>query len=241
MRLSKRVLYAIDDAEAGKMDSALMHACIAVDATAKRLYPEEKGGRARYVRCIRKYYWLIEPMIGAGINLEETTFPNVKLEKVRSPDLAEIIYEKYRCYLAHGDEIPAPYMMVSPPGPDQSEWIIGRDQMNVPDRIIWALLALTVFCHANATERSEGDYFLTLGEHRFVIKDWWGREGEFRPIADLYNQVRVKMDLEEFARSTPSGDQFEVVQIIQPYASKAANESSLIATLERLSRLNKPV
>jgi hypothetical protein len=241
MRLSKRVLYAIDDAEAGKMDSALMHACVAVDTTAKRLYPEETRVGARYVQCIRRYYWIIEPMIGAGINLEETTFPNVKLKKVRSPDLAEIIYEKYRCYLTHGDEIPASYMMTPVPGPDQSDWIIGRDQMNVPDRIIWALLALAVFSNANATERSEGEYFLTLGEHRFVIREWWGREDEFRPIADLYNQVRVKMDLDEFARSTPSGDQFEVVQIIQPYATKAANESSLIATLERLSRLIKRV
>lgn len=238
MRLSKHVLYAIDDAEVGKMDAALMHACCAIDATAKKLYPSEKV-RTRYVQCLRKYYWIIEPMIGAGINLEETIFPNVKLERVKSPDMAEIIYEKYRCYHAHGDEIPASYMLVNPPGPNQSEWIIGRDQMNVPDRIIWALLAVTVFSNVNASERSKGDYFLTLGEDRFVIRDWWGREDDFRPIATRYNQVRVKFDLDEFAASAPSGDQYEVVQIIQPYASKADRESSFILALKRLCALKK--
>jgi hypothetical protein len=41
------------------MDSALMHACIAVRYDSKRLYPEEKG-----VGCVTQhpqYYWLIEP------------------------------------------------------------------------------------------------------------------------------------------------------------------------------------
>ena len=42
MKLSEQVICAIDDSEAGKFDAALLHACILIDATSKRLYPSEQ-------------------------------------------------------------------------------------------------------------------------------------------------------------------------------------------------------
>lgn len=49
MRISRQILCAIDDAEADKFDAALLHACVAIDTTAKRLYPRSTKVGARYV------------------------------------------------------------------------------------------------------------------------------------------------------------------------------------------------
>jgi hypothetical protein len=56
MNVSKQVLYAIDDGEAKKLDAALLHALIAIDATSKRLYPHSVKVGTRYVSCLRQYY-----------------------------------------------------------------------------------------------------------------------------------------------------------------------------------------
>lgn len=95
----------------------LLHACCAIDATAKRLYPNSTRIGVRYVNCLRRYYWLLEPMMGAGINLIETRFANVPLPKTPTPDFAEVIYHIFRCGHAHGDEIPAAFSVL-PSGDD---------------------------------------------------------------------------------------------------------------------------
>ena len=85
MKLSEQVLCAIDDAEAGKFDAALLHACISIDTTSKRLYPSEQKVGVRYVDCLRRYYRLLEPMMGAGLNLVDTRFSNIwNVKMVRS-------------------------------------------------------------------------------------------------------------------------------------------------------------
>jgi hypothetical protein len=220
MKLSEQVLCAIDDAVAGKFDAALLHACIAIDATAKRLYPCERKVGIRYMACLRDYYWIIEPMIGAGFNLIESRFTNVQLGKNLSPDLADVIYEIFRCSHAHGDEVPACYSIIPTVGPFGSKWSFGHGELHMPDRITWALLAITVFSKINARQKSNGAYYLSLGNDQFPICDWWGREDDFRPVADRYNQTRVKFDkldrLEE-ASGEAANNKVETVFIVQPY------------------------
>jgi hypothetical protein len=223
MKLSRQVLCSIDDAGAKKFDAALLHACIAIDTTSKRLYPSDSKVGSRYVKCLRDYYWIIEPMIGARINLVETRFSNVRLRSNDSPDLAEVIYEIFRCSHAHGDDVPACYSVIPTEGSVNSRWLIGNGELHMPDRIIWALLAIAVFSRVNAHEKSTGTYYLSLGDDRFPVCDWWGREGDFRPVATRYNQTRVKLDkLDRLEK--PSGDvvdaadRTEKVFIIQPYA-----------------------
>jgi hypothetical protein len=194
MKLSQHVLCAIDDAGAKKFDPALLHACIAIDATSKRLYPSERRVGRRYVECLRVYYWIIEPMMGAGLNLVETRFSNIKLRNTASPDLAEIIYEIFRCSHGHGDEVPPNFCVLPSRGGFGSEWGLGRDELHMPDRVVWALLAVSVFSKANRGEKTTGSYYLSLGDEQFLISEWWGREDEFRPIAARYNQTRVKLD-----------------------------------------------
>jgi hypothetical protein len=179
---------------AKKFDAALLHACIAIDATSKRLYPSERRTGRRYIKCLRAYYWIIEPMIGAGINLVETRFTNIRLRNTASPDLAEIIYEIFRCSHVHGDEVPPNFSVLPSQGGFGSTWGFGYGELHLPDRVVWALLAVSVFSKVNKGERTTGSYYLSLGDEQFPISEWWGREDEFRPTAAKYNQTRVKLN-----------------------------------------------
>jgi hypothetical protein len=219
MKLSQQVLCAIDDAGAGKFDAAFLHACTAIDQTAKRLYPSERTVGIRYVACLREYYWIIEPMIGSGIDLT-TCFSNMRLGDNHSPDLADVVYKIFRCSYAHGDEAPASYSVIPTAGPFGSRWVLEHGELHMPDRITWALLAVVVFSKVNAREKSDGAYYLSLGHDQFTICNWWGREDDFRPVAARYNQTRVKLDkLDRLGTAPPDGgsNKAEQVAIIQPY------------------------
>jgi hypothetical protein len=194
MKLSQHVTGAIDDCGQGKFDSALLHACIAIDTTSKRLTPAEKRVGVRYINCLRGYYWIIEPMIGSGVNLIETKFSNITLKNTDTPDLAEVIYEIFRCSHAHGDEVPLEFSVLPSEGNFGSKWRLAKGELHMPDRVVWALLAVAVFSKINARENSEGSYYLSLGNDKFLLSEWWGREDDFRPIAEKSNQTRVRID-----------------------------------------------
>lgn len=210
MKVSDHVKAAIDDANAGKIESALLHACIAIDATSRAMFPHERSVGRRYTQCLRAYYWLLEPMIGGGINLEETRFGNIESMKAKEPDLAEIIYEIFRCNHAHGDEVPLQFSLIKTEGPFGSTWLYAQDRLHMPDRIVWALLAVAVFARANVSQSSTGSYYLTYGVTKFVIKDSWGKEDQVRDLFIDAERPRVTMNglgNPWIARWTPSTEE----------------------------------
>lgn len=190
MNMAERVQCALDDIEAGKLLSALMHACAAVDGTASKLYPTEKNNRDRFVATFDRYLWIIEPMLGVGINLEETTFDWVTLEK-RKSKFSEIVYEIFRCNLAHGTEIPTGFEVVLSGSNDERGMLIGQQQLVIPATIIFALLAVAVFSTVNAGQRIGKDSWLSLGNLQFTIDTWWGYEEEARLQFNVFETVRV--------------------------------------------------
>jgi hypothetical protein len=209
MKLTDHVRCTFDDAAAGKLEAALLHACISIDATAKHLYPSTPGVRARFVRCIRDYYWLIEPMMGAGMNLEETKFGNVTVSNLSTkPDFADIVYTIHRNSHAHGDEVSPSFELTRTTHPYLSDWEFGANHLRMPDRVIWALTSVAVFCRQNYRYKGWGDdRYLSWGEERFVIADWWGREVDLKPIAVGWNTTRVKMEkLEQLKEANDRGE-----------------------------------
>src|SRR5207253_4677647 len=102
-----------------------------------------------------------------------------------------------------------------------SDWLLGPGEIHMPDRVVWALLSVAVFSKVNHSEKSSGVYYLSLGDNRFPVCDWWGREDDFRPMADRYNQTRVKLDkLDRLEKPSPdtATNKVEIVNIIQPYS-----------------------
>lgn len=195
MKLIDHIRSAFDDAGQGKFDSAMLHACVAVDTTSKRLHPTESRVGKRYVACLRNYYWLIEPMLGAGINLDETRFENVTLSKNTAPDFAEIVYEVFRCNHAHGDEVPNNFVVTPTATNGDVHWSSGINKLHLPETLLWALLALVVFSKANAAEKTEGSQYLSLWGRTFPVAEWWGREGEFKSFVESRPMIRIAMNL----------------------------------------------
>jgi len=191
--IADHILSAIDAACINKYNIALLHACIAVDATAKRLFPKEKV-RNRFVGCLRQYYWLIEPMLGGGIDLEGTKFSNINLKSTKAPDISEIIYEIFRCNLAHGEKIPMEFNLIVASAEEKSKIFMGNGVLHLPSSMLWALLSVSVFSRVNSNENRTSDYFLSLNGESFQISEWWGREDDFRSIADRNNKIRVRLD-----------------------------------------------
>lgn len=151
--MSKAILENItrlfDAQRAGDYDAAFLYALIAVDGTSKKLYSEITGNRSRYVKFLRTYYWVLEPMMGVGLNLKDTRFDNLSFDnrpKGSPPDFAEVVYEKHRCTRVHGDDVPFGLELI-PGMPGDCSWEVGRDHLRMPTSMIWALTAAVVLCH----------------------------------------------------------------------------------------------
>lgn len=94
MNVGQSVRKSIDDWELGDLEPAMLHACNAVDGTARKAFPT-LGNKARFTRLLRGRHWVFGPMGMPGINLEETRFP-VKVARPTTqdglPDFADVIY-----------------------------------------------------------------------------------------------------------------------------------------------------
>jgi hypothetical protein len=87
----------------------MLHACNAIDGTAKKAYPTIQGSNLRFTQLLRDNYDVLGPMGVPGINLVETGFP-VKVAKPKArdgqPDLADVIYGIHRCTHGQGTNSP---------------------------------------------------------------------------------------------------------------------------------------
>lgn len=192
MNMAERVQCALEDVGAGKLMPALMHACAAVDGTGAKLYPKKKV-RDRFVATFERYLWIVEPMLAIGINLEETTFKWIAL-KNKPAKFSEIIYEIFRCNLAHGTEIPPGFSVELRSSNDFRSVLIGQQTLCIPDTIIFAMLGVAVFSEANTGQKIGQDSWLACGTMRFTIDQWWGRENDARICFSTVHLPRVKME-----------------------------------------------
>jgi hypothetical protein len=108
MKVGKSIQNSIDEWLIRDYDSAMLHACNAVDGTAKKAI-SSNANRFRFTQLLRDNYVILGPMGIPGVNLVETRFPVKILGRPPSagnPDVADIIYSIHRCSHAHGDELP---------------------------------------------------------------------------------------------------------------------------------------
>jgi hypothetical protein len=206
MRIEQHVIKAFEDVGRHEFDAGLLHACIALDGTTQKYAGKELAAAQDFKKLIRDYCWIIEPMIGAGLNLEDTkwrglTILNSRGQPILDPDFADIIYHIIRCPHAHGKEIPAGYGFL-PVEDGKSEWRIADNSLYMPTRAIWALLAVSVFTKVNADIETSTDHYLTwgsesLGIQKFSLRHSWGKEHELREFFSKQNLIRVKLDFSD--------------------------------------------
>jgi hypothetical protein len=199
MNVGESVRKAIDDWEHGELEAAMLHACNAVDGTAKKVYPL-LGSNERFTRLLRENYGILGPMGAPGINLVETRFP-VSVPKPKAPggkpDLADIIYGIHRCSHGHGDELPDGFGLIpDAAGPNRlTHMEVERGKVRLSDRTIFGLIAVAVFSPANKDQSVPDGYHLTFGDTgKLLINDWWGRASDFPAIAAKDPLPNVKLD-----------------------------------------------
>jgi hypothetical protein len=174
---------AIDDWERGELESAILHACNAVDGTAKKLHPN-LGSNARFTRLLRDNYAVFGPMAAPGIALAETRWP-VRVAKPKAgggnPDIADVIYGIHRCAHGHGDALPDGFeLLADAAGPDRvTRMHVEKGHVRLSDRVIFGLLAVAVLSPANKDQKVPDGYYLSFVGERFPINEWWGRVDDF--------------------------------------------------------------
>ena len=177
---------AIEDWSIGDYEFAMLHACNAVDGTAKKLFPALQNN-ARFTKTIRDNYGIFGPMGLPGINLEETRWP-VAVKKPMAagglPDIADVIYGVHRCTHGHGDELPEGFdLWPNASGTNGKTRIrIERGKIQLSDRVIFALLGVAVLSKANIGQAVPDGYYLSFADTVMPINKWWGRADDFAPM-----------------------------------------------------------
>jgi len=202
MNVGDSVRKAIDDWEQGEFESAMLHACNAIDGTARKLYPT-LGSNARFTRLLRDNYDTFGPMGAPGIDLIATRWP-VRVERPKAaggtPDIADVIYGIHRCTHGHGAELPDGFELLpdaaSPPRITRMQ--IEKGKVRLSDRVIFGLLAVAVLSPANVDQRVPEGYYLSFAGEQFPINDWWGRVADFASIVAREPMPRVALDFAEW-------------------------------------------
>lgn len=200
MRIGKSITKAIDEMENGDTESAMLHACNAIDGVAAKMFPTIAGNNARFTKLLRDHYPILGPMGLPGINLVETRFPvAVKNPKAAGgrPDLADIIYGIHRCSHGHGDELPNGFQLISDSaGPSGLTRVsIHNGCVALSDRIVFGLISVAVLAKIQENRETPEGCFLTFGSSAtLMINDWWGRANDFPAIAALEPIPLVTLD-----------------------------------------------
>jgi len=99
MKIADHIKHSLDACDSRDLDKAMLFACLAIDGTAKRMYPSIQKVGERFRKFIAVHLDIIELMYG-GLNLQETVFPFKDNKGNVGIKFEDIVYEKFRCNLA---------------------------------------------------------------------------------------------------------------------------------------------
>ena len=196
MKIADHIKYSLDACDSRELDKAMLFACLAIDGTAKKAYPAIDKVGARFRKFIVEHLDIIELMFG-GIGFHETVFPFKDNKGNIGVKFEDIVYEKFRCNLAHGIELPDGYdidVKVSD-GIQQFVIDIAGQSMTFPESAIFALGLPCVLSPVNADQKIGSNlYHYRDPINLYVVDRWWGKVDCARAIMDFGAQVKVKMD-----------------------------------------------
>ena len=168
----------------------MLHACNAVDGTSKKRYPNLPVTE-RFKRTIRDSIDIFGAVALTGLNVELIRFPVAVKSDLpdKRPDVADVIYGVHRCTHGHGDELPDGFELTPiQDGGDSVNIRLKRDgTVQLPTSVVMGLLAVAVFAPENKDQKigRGANYGLTLVWQRLMLNDWWGREADFRELANV--------------------------------------------------------
>jgi hypothetical protein len=190
---------SLDHWERREWDEAMLHACNAVDQTAKKRYPEQ-GVATRFRRIIRESLDIFGLMAAPALDFERSRFPvTVKSDLPDGrPDIADVLYGVHRSSRDHEEDLPDGFE-VTPHGPRPAELHIWRNgRIQLPAATAIGLLAIAVFAPENKGETIPDGYQLSWFQYVFIICLWWGWQDHFREIISTANIPQQTLDFSEF-------------------------------------------
>jgi hypothetical protein len=196
MKIADHIRHSLEACDSRELDKAMLFACLAVDGTAKKMYPQIDKVGERFRKFIVEHLDIIELMHG-GLNLQETVFPFKDRKGNVGVKFEDVVYEKFRCNLAHGNELPDGYGVTIKvqDGVQQFMIDIKNQSMTLPESAIYALGLPCVLAPVNADQRiGNNSYNYRDSINHYVVDRWWGNVECARRIMDFENQVKVKMD-----------------------------------------------
>lgn len=195
MKIADHIKASLDACDSKELDKAMLFACLAVDGTAKKMYPHLRVW-ARFKKFIVDHLDIVELMYG-GIDLKETVFPFRNAKGKVGVKFEDIVYEKFRCSLAHGDELPDGYGITVKVAECIQQFMIDikGQSMTLPESAIYALGLPCVLAPQNADQKiGSNAYHYRDTLNHYLVDRWWGQIECARKIMDFENQVRVKID-----------------------------------------------
>ena len=176
----------------------MLHACNAVDGTAKKRYPQ-LGVTTRFKRIIRESLDIFGLMAAPAIDFNNSRFPiAVKSDLPDSrPDIADVVNGVHRWIHGHDDELPQGFEL-TPYGPRPAGvhiWQNGKIQL--PASVAVGLLAIAVFAPENKGETIPDGYQLSWYQYVFHICLWWGWQDHFREIISTAGIPQETLDFSE--------------------------------------------
>lgn len=196
MKIADHIKNSLDACDSKELDKAMLFVCLAVDGTAKKKYPEIQKVGERFRKFIVDHLDIIELMF-SGLNLRETVFPFKDSKGNIGIKFQDIIYEKFRCSLAHGNELSDGYDITVKVSDSVQQFTIDiRGQsMTMPESAIYALGLPCVLAPVNSDQKI-GSNLYHYGDriNHFIVDRWWGKMECARKIMDFENQIRVKID-----------------------------------------------
>jgi hypothetical protein len=195
VKVADSVRHALDELDRGNTEAGMLHACNAVDGTARKVFPKH-GNRARFTALLRDYYWVLGPAGLPGVDLR-TRFIGAGIADDPEPDLATVVYKIHRCTHGHGDELPDGYALtrLGPEGQSRLE-MSAQGVLRLPSCLPYGLLFVAVLASVNAGQSiGSTTYYLELEGNRFVVDDYFGRADLVRPVIDARPRMEVLLDL----------------------------------------------
>ena len=196
MKISEHIKGSLDACGSRELDKAMLFACLAIDGTAKKMYPSIDKVGERFRKFIADHIDIIELMFG-GVDLQNTVFPFKNSKGKTGVKFEDVVYEKFRCSLAHGNELPDGFGIAIKlaEGIHQFEIDIEHQSMTMPESVIYALGLPCVLSPLNADQKiGNNSYYFKDSINTYVVDQWWGKTQCARQIMDFENLIKVKMD-----------------------------------------------
>ncbi len=176
----------------------MVHACNAVDGTAKQRYPQ-LGIANRFKSTIRDALDIFGVMAAPSVDFQQTRFPIAVKSDLPDgrPDIADVLFGIYRWNHGHEDELPNGYEL-TPHGPRPLGLHIWREgKIQLPAASAIGLLAVAVFAPENKGQQIPDGYTLSWFQYVFPICIWWGWQDHFREIVGSSEIARSTLDFAE--------------------------------------------